>query len=190
MNKKNLVIGIAIVIIVIILAVLGIRFFSKSSSSGSGANAPTSSGSDSLGTPPAGSITQVASPQSAYEVALSSATQWEPDAALMQVNLGGADASEWTFIFVSQEKKGKGFQVVVSGQTISSSSVIAFEGSGTALPANAISPDAAMAEVRSLPGYADVAIVGLQMVYNAAAKQWYWGVKTASGGTITIKATP
>jgi len=164
----------------VVALVVGIFFFGKSHGTEMTATPPS----------PVGGITQVASPQNAYDIAAGRALQWESDAALMKVNLGDANGGQWTFVFVSRKNKNKGFQVAVSGQTISSASEIVFEGAGAGLPVNAITPDAAMAKARSIPGYSNAAFVDLEMVYNAAAKQWYWGIKTASGATITVKATP
>jgi hypothetical protein len=108
----------------------------------------------------------------------------------MEVDLDGTTGGQWTFIFVSGKVKGKGLQVIVDGQAVSSTNEIVFNGSGVALPANIISPDAAIAEAHSIPGYGNVAFVSLQMIYNASSKQWYWGVKASNGVTLTVNALP
>ena len=138
---------------------------------------------------PAG-ITQVSAPTSAYGAAFARAKTWQSGAALIKVILNDSTGSEWTYVFVSPKNKGKGFAVTTNGNTVTAAGEVPFEGGGTALPANIVSPDAAMAAARTVPGYANAKIVSLEMIYNAAAKQWYWGVKTATGVTVTVKATP
>jgi hypothetical protein len=180
--RKKIIIGSVVGIVIIIVAIILIVMqFGKNNG-----NLSQGGSSNSSATPLAA---QVASPVNAYDLALARAKQWESDAAPMEVNLNDVSGGAWTFIFVSQKNKGKGFQVAVNGQTVASANEIVFQGSGTLLPANIISPDDAMAKVRSIPGFANATFVSLQMIYNVSAKQWYWGVKTATGATLTIKAT-
>jgi hypothetical protein len=181
--RKKIIIGSVIGVIVVGIAVVVWIVPHLGNNNG---NSSQSGSSVSSATPLAA---QVTSPVSAYDLALARAKQWESDAAPMEVNLNDVSGGAWTFIFVSQKNKGKGFQVAVNGQAIASANEIVFQGSGTPLPANIISPDDAMAKVRSIPGFANATFVNLQMIYNVSAKQWYWGVKTATGATLTIKAT-
>lgn len=134
-------------------------------------------------------ITQVTLSRSAYEIALAGASTWHPDAALLKMVLADAASNTWKFTFVSAKNKGKGFEVVVDGQNIVRANEVAISGGGTALPMNVVSPDQAIATARTVPGYGTATITSVEMVYNATAHQWYWGIKTASGTTLTVKAT-
>jgi hypothetical protein len=185
---KKIVIGIIVAAIVIILIIVGINSFHKNppetgSSAGTSTTTPTAP-------PPAaaGGITAVTPPQSAYDIALARAKQWEPDALADMVTLNDGTGGAWTFLFVSQKKKGTGFQVVVSGQAVTNASEIPFSGGGAPLPSTMISPDAAIATAHGVPGYGSIGVVSLSMIYNGMAKQWYWGVKMANGVTLTINA--
>jgi len=186
MIKRWIAAGIGVVVIALV-AVFWIwpRFMAPAPSGNPAHNSGTPGGGE-----VPGSLGEVTSPKSAYDIATARAKLWQPDAALVKVLLGNASGGQWTFVFVSQKDKGKGFQVVVDGQAVLSANEIVFEGSGTPLPTDIISPDAVMAQAHSLPGYGTVAFVSLEMIYNAAARQWYWGIKTSDGTTLTIKATP
>ncbi len=128
--------------------------------------------------------------RSTYDVALSRAKAWQADAALSKMNMTDATSGAWDFIFTSSRHKGSGFEIITAGQTVESAKAITISGGGTALPANLISPDQAMATARTIPGYANAAITSVELIYNAPAKQWYWGVHTSGGVTLTINATP
>jgi len=167
-NKKFIVISIVIGCIVVLV---GIFFLWKWFRGGNG-------------------ITHVVLDRSTYDVALTRATAWQPDAALMKMTLADASNGTWDFIFVSLKVKNKGLEVVANGQGVLRADEIMIVGSGTALPADSISPDEAMAKAHMVPGYGNATIVSLEMIYSAASRGWYWGVKTDAGVTITVKATP
>ena len=134
-------------------------------------------------------ITSAPSPQSPYAVALARAITWRADAVLASMILGDRGGTAWTFIFVSPRVAGRGFEVVMDGQAVISAQEIAFQGKGAPLPANVIAPDAALAVARAVPGMAGANIISLELSLDAASKQWFWGARTASGTTMTIKAT-
>lgn len=138
---------------------------------------------------PPGGITNISFSQDVYQIALQRARSWQSDAALMTMTSGDAAGQLWTFIFVSQKAGGQAYEVAMNGQTIVSASEVSIAGSGAALPQNITTPDQALAAGHAVPGYAKVPIESVQLVYNGTAKQWYWAMKTASGFTITTKAT-
>jgi len=128
--------------------------------------------------------------KSAIELALAEARKWRADAELSYVL--SADASQlkgrsnnWQLIFVSPSLKGKGYLVKIVDAKISETKEISYAGSAAEIPANIISQAAAVAQVKAMPGYANVKILGVDMIYGAAVKTWYWGVKTDKG-TVTI----
>ena len=184
-NKKFVVIGI---IIGCIIVLAGIFFIGKWFHGGTGA-APTPTPSSSV--VGGGSIAvPVVLNRSVYDVALARAIAWQPDAALMKMISADTGGNAWDFTFVSSKAKGKGFEVVVDGQSVVRTNEIMIVGGGSALPLNIISPDEAMTEAHAVPGYAKATIVSLEMLYDATARGWYWGMKTDAGVTITVKATP
>lgn len=128
--------------------------------------------------------------RSTYGAALARAQTWHKDAKLARTNFVSeyADgAQSWEFVFVSISAKGKGFRVLVSGATATSAGEIGFTALGGDLPQNIISAVEAVARARSIKGYENVQILGVEMIYGPDGKQWYWGVKTAKG-TVTVRA--
>lgn len=140
------------------------------------------------GVAPVGLMT-APSPRSAYQMAIARAEEWRSDAALVKVVLDGGDKASWTYTFVSEKAPGKGFEVSMNGQSIGGAQEVPFMAVGATLPASIVSPEDALAKARAVPGYAGVNLVSMEMVYDANAHQWYWGVKTSDGRTITVKAT-
>jgi len=76
-----------------------------------------------------------------------------------------------------------------TGQTVVSAEEIPVFGVGETLPLNITSPDQAIAAARLTPGYADAIVTSVELIYNDVAHEWYWGVKTSNGITLTIEAT-
>lgn len=186
-KKKLLIVGgvIAVVIIVGIFV-----FFAVEKDLSGGGNGQGQTSNTAGNTTATSSITNITLNRSAYQIALGRAEVWQPDAALMKMISADNTGNDWDFTFVSPKNKGKALEVVVDGQTVASTTQIAIVGGGTALPTNLISPDDAIAEAHNVPGYANATIVSVELVYNAAGNRWYWGMKTATGATLTVKATP
>lgn len=198
--KKIIAIGLGVLVLVLV-AVFWVwpRFSTPAPTNNSGVPAEGSGGAAPKGTTvvnapvtnlPPGGLTQVASPKSTYDIAAARAKLWHPDTGLVKVLLGDVNGGQWTFTFVSSKMSGKGFEVTVSGQKVVSAQEISYGGFGAVLPANIISPDQAIALAHAIPGYANAVIVSIEMIYNATAHTWYWGIKTNNGVTLTIKATP
>ncbi len=169
---------------VILVAVVGTMVFIFSRKGGGAVTTVVSAPSSS----PAG-ISEVTLNKSDYEIALAAAAAWQSDAALSKMTLVDEPSDAWDFIFVSPKKKNAGFEIEVSEQTVVSSTPITLAGGGNALPADLISPDQAIEQARAVPGYGKAVITSVELSYNAAAKQWYWGVRTSAGVTLTINAT-
>jgi hypothetical protein len=130
--------------------------------------------------------------KSAIELGLNEAQKWHADALLSYIISSDAGqlkgrSNNWQLIFVSPSSKGKGYQVKITDAKISDLKEISYVGQAAELPANTISQAEAVAMVRAMRGYEDVKILGIDMVYGAGVKTWYWGVKT-SKGTVSIKA--
>ncbi len=190
-KKKMIVIGSVVGgVIIIFLLVL---YFGGWMRGGAGTVAPGAPGTPvapGASLSPSSSLTNVVFNKSVYDVALARAVVWQSGAALAKMTLADTSGGTWDFIFVSSKIKNKGFEIVANGQGVLRANEIAIIGSGDALPVNSISPDEAMAKARAVPGYGNAAIVSLEMIYNARSHAWYWGVKTSTGLTVTIKATP
>jgi hypothetical protein len=135
-------------------------------------------------------MTSVSFSQDIYTIALQRAQSWQSDAALMTVTSGDVSGQVWNFIFSSKKMNGQTFAITVNGQTVVSATTSSLSGSGAPIPQNLISPNQALAKTHAVPGNATTAVQSLQLIYNANTKQWYWGAKTSSGFTTSIKATP
>lgn len=100
----------------------------------------------------------VAFDRTAYSIALKRATTWKSDATLLSMSSSGSTGQMWNFTFVSQTAKGKGFVVVMDGQTVVSADEIALAGNGATLPENIIVPDRAISLAHAVPGYASLGV--------------------------------
>jgi len=187
MSTKQIVIG-AIIALAVIVAIGSFVWLRGAGTPAAPAAAP---GTAVTGGASGGSgITNITLDLDSYHSALAAAAAWKPDAALFKMQSADASGNDWDFTFVSPKTKGKAFAVTVDGTTIVATSTVDFVGGGAALPADLISPDQAIAEVRAIPGYADANIASITIVYSANARAWYWGVKTTTGSTVSVKATP
>lgn len=139
---------------------------------------------------PVGGVTTAAFGADAYRAALARAEVWEPDALLVSAAVSSQTETAWDYTFVSGQKSGTALIVIMNGTNVVSATEELWSGIGAALPAGIIQPDAALATMRGVPGYATSSIMSVELVYNSAAKQWYWGMKTATGITVTTQATP
>ena len=180
-GKKRIILIIAACIIVAIIVALLVWWpwlrhsANPSASSGSGNNISN------------GGIASASFSQNDYQAALARAQSWEPDAALLNMTSGGGQL--WDFVFVSQSANGQALEVATNGQTVVSTQEVSISGSGAALPQNIIPPSQALTEAHAIPGNTSSSIQSIELVYSAVAKQWYWGMKTAKGFTISVKAT-
>jgi hypothetical protein len=187
---KKILIGVAVVVVIVVIAIVYFVRSGPGAGTGAGITAENPSVAES-GVPSAGGITSVVLDPSAYSIALARAATWEPDAALTKMETVGASGNDqWQFIFVSKKSPGNAFQITTNDGTITGATQVKLAGGGASLPANAISPDAAIAEFRAIPGYATATITSVTMIYSATAQTWYWGIQTATEGAITLSATP
>lgn len=127
----------------------------------------------------------------AREKAYTRARAWHGDAELSQVTTlesgnAQADARAWRFIFVSPSRAGTGFVIDVRADSVSAGEEVAYAGTGAPMLANGKTKDEAIAEVRALPGYANVRVSGVEATYGENDRVWYWGVIT-DRGTISIR---
>jgi hypothetical protein len=131
--------------------------------------------------------------KSAIALGLAEAQKWQADAELSYVfseNVGQLKgrSNDWKLIFVSKSVKGKGFQVKIADAKISDTSEISYTGQAAELPVDTISQAEAVAQVKAIPGFANVKILGVDMIYSKEVKTWYWGVRTDKGTVSVIAA--
>jgi hypothetical protein len=130
--------------------------------------------------------------KSAIALGLAAARAWRSDAELSYVLSADAGqltgrSNNWQLIYVSPSVKGKGYLVKITDAKISDTAEISYAGSAAEFPADVISQADAVAQVKAIPGFANVKILHVGMIYDAAAKSWFWGVETAKA-TVTVKA--
>jgi hypothetical protein len=131
--------------------------------------------------------------KTAIELGLDEAKKWHSDAELSYVLSADAGqlkgrSNNWQLIYVSPSAKGKGFLVKIVEAKISNTKEISYVGQAAIFPADAISQADAVAQVRAIPGFADIKVLGIELVYNTAAKTWYWGVRTDKGTASIVAA--
>lgn len=129
----------------------------------------------------------------AMDIALGHARAWKQDASLALMNSGPVTQSGgsaiWKMIFVSSDPgmQGRGYLVELADARILSAAEIPFVGTGAAFPEGAKSHAEIIEQVRAINGYEDADILGIEAIYGAAGKRWYWGVRT-SKGVVSITA--
>ena len=130
-------------------------------------------------------------PRNAFDIAFARAREWRSDAELSflgaQTSSEAGRSDSWRMIFVSRHEKNKGFVVTIDNKVIVSVQETLYRGSAADFPVDIMSPDVAIKQVHEIRGYTNVPILGIEAVYGAAEKSWYWGVRT-SKGVVTIEA--
>lgn len=182
-NKKALV---GIILLAIIVVVLGVLFLKNKPSSGPGGSAYQT---------PVEVEKDLMDGTKAHDLALPIAQTWQPDAVLAymksdEVGQVKGRSAIWTLTFTSAKaKKGTGYQVEVKNFQVISQKEVPYASStqSAPLPEGIITQEQAVAQVRAIPGYENVEILKVDLVYGAGDKQWYWGVET-SKGTVSVEA--
>lgn len=118
------------------------------------------------------------------------ALQWHQDAEISQFSPVGkgnenGEAESWRFVFVSPTRTGKGYAVNINGSSITSEE-FAYEAIGAPMPENAKTPEEAVREIRLSQERSEATIYGVEAVYNAYDRVWYWGIMTDKG-VISVK---
>ncbi len=130
--------------------------------------------------------------QTAVDMALVKAREWQADAVLSYMNSdevnGSGTASTWRLIFISQSIKDKGYEIKIYNRQVISAEEISYVGNGEEFPAETIiTEERAVEMVKKMPGYENAEILGVDAVYGQGTKTWYWGVKTDKG-VVSIEA--
>lgn len=180
-NQRYLTIAISVVIVIlIVLAIVVAVGVFKLPKSGKNVN-------QELVNAPV--VSHYAEPaRSTYEIGLQKAREWQHDAVLARIVSPEGDTSgEWKAIFISPQVQNKGYVVAVQANALSSAEEIDFVGTGAELPENIITADQAVQQVKGMKGFEDAEVFGVEAVYGADEKLWYWGVKTDKG-TVSVEA--
>jgi hypothetical protein len=129
----------------------------------------------------------------AYVLALAKAKEWDPVAKLSKINSAAENTSSqgkadsWELLYTSENKTGLAYRVNIADKSIVDSAEVPFYGAGGELPQNLLTSEEAISRVRQISGYENEPIISVEMIYDAPAKLWFWGVKTGKG-TITVNA--
>src|SRR6185312_7257526 len=95
--KKTIAIILAVIVVILAVVFWVLPHFGGNSP----APTPPGSGTNTNPSAPVGGLHEVASPQTAYDVAAARAKQWKPDAGLAKLSLGDTSGGAWTFLFTS-----------------------------------------------------------------------------------------
>lgn len=198
MSKKSLIVS-AIVIVIAILVILILisagAFTDKPKNKEREIIQPETNESrdndqTTTGTEPG--VSGLLSVQSAYSIAVAKAKTWHADAVLVQARSikGETDrfghSDDWEFLFTSTSGKDQGYKVLIYDRKIISAEEVPYVRMGAKLPDNLITSQEAIAMMREIKGYENLAVESVELVFGDDQK-WYWGIKTARG-TVSIKA--
>ncbi|OGZ00059.1 MAG: hypothetical protein A2945_00015 [Candidatus Liptonbacteria bacterium RIFCSPLOWO2_01_FULL_52_25] len=130
----------------------------------------------------------------AHDIADQEARKWHSDAVLSTFTSNKAQNGEpidtWQFIFISASAPRRGFIVDIEGNVIAGSREVDYVGTGAAFSEEGIiTQGEAIRRIHALSGYEDEPILGIEAVYDPAAKSWYWAARTLKG-VVSIEASP
>lgn len=138
--------------------------------------------------PPVAPQAKAVNMREVHALALAAARLWRDDAALSSLAAAGSRSERWELVFVSASTKGLGYRVVVDDNRVFSQEEISYRGVGAEFPADdLITPEEAVRQARAIAGYEEATVEGVEAVYGAGGKIWYWGVRT-DRGLVSIKA--
>lgn len=125
----------------------------------------------------------------AYGLALPEAAKWSSDASLIFVRSLGALAldgksSAWQAIYGSHQK-GKGYEVIIQSDQITSQKEIKSALAGWPLPGNWYDSNEALSVLQNLASSGEETVSAISFYYSAPAKLWAYGLATGPGEKTT-----
>lgn len=123
-----------------------------------------------------------------FNLAQKSALVWASDAKLVFIKTLGTvmldgKSSYWQIGFGSLNKKS-GYEIVIKGDTIVSSTEVSTISYGFDLPQNWYDSGDAIDSIRTLPQFREASVSQINFFYNNDAKWWSYSVITSVGSSI------
>lgn len=123
-----------------------------------------------------------------YNLATQEVLKWSAGSKLALIKSLGAinldgKSSQWQLIFVSDDKKGKGYEVIVQADQIVSKKEIDSTAVGAELPKNWFDSDGAIKSLQDLPQFSDATVSSVSFYYNTDGKLWEYALSTSRGVT-------
>lgn len=128
----------------------------------------------------------------AFDFSEAEANQWSAKAKLAYVKSLGAvtldgKSSEWQVIYVSSDKKNKGYEVIIFGDQILSKKEIESNFAGADVADTVRDSDKAIVVLQELPQYSNATLSAINFYYNSDVKGWRYNIVTSSGA-VTLPA--
>lgn len=125
----------------------------------------------------------------AQKFAFERARQWQSDAKLVKIFpdeevTDSEGRSPLLRVWFSSESAsdGTGYEVVIQNGLVVEAREITLSRTGGDMPEGGImSQEEALAYLHTLPGYEDAVVQYMDLYYERATGQWFWGVKTSKG---------
>jgi len=123
-----------------------------------------------------------------FAMAQKSALAWAPDAKLVFIKTLGTvmldgKTSYWQLGFGSLKKKS-GYEIVIKGDAIASTTEVATAVYGFDPPKNWYDSGDAISSLRTLPQFHDATVTQINFFYDKDAKWWVYSVLTSIGSDI------
>lgn len=128
----------------------------------------------------------------AFDFSKEEANQWSAKAKLAYVKSLGAvtldgKSSEWQVIYVSSDKKNKGYEVIIFGDQILSKKEVESNFAGADVTENIKDSGEVIVVLQELPQYASATLSAINFYYNNDVKGWRYNIVTSSGA-VTVPA--
>lgn len=128
----------------------------------------------------------------AFDFSKEEANQWSAKAKLAYVKSLGAvtldgKSSEWQVIYVSSDKKNKGYEVIIFGDQILSKKEIESNFAGADVNENIKDSGEVIVVLQELPQYSNATLSAINFYYNSDVKGWRYNIVTSSGA-VTLPA--
>lgn len=128
----------------------------------------------------------------AFDFSKAEASQWSAKAKLAYVKSLGAvtldgKSSEWQVIYVSSDKKNKGYEIIIFGDQILSKKEIESNFVGADVAENIKDSDNVIVVLQELPQYSGATLSAINFYYNNDIKNWRYNLVTSSGA-VTVPA--
>ncbi|MDP3902054.1 MAG: hypothetical protein Q8Q21_00515 [bacterium] len=122
----------------------------------------------------------------AYELAKSEAQLWSSEAKLVFIKSLGAitlegKSSQWQLVFSSDDKKGRGYEIIIQGGQIVSKKEVDSQNSGGDVPVVWKDLGEVIKELQSHPVYQDTTFSAVSFALNPDNNKWYYNLSTSKG---------
>lgn len=126
-----------------------------------------------------------------YDLAQPEAVKWASDAQLVFIKSLGAitldgKSSQWQLAFFSPAKKGKGYEIIIQADQITSKREIASTAKSDNFPKNWYDSDGAIKSIQTMPQFTNATISFISFTYDPDSQGWLYVLANSDGQTTSM----